>query len=313
MAKLSSGGFNANKYTDLKLWNLHIMVHFISGSISDRYIDTYTIVDIAEAHYIHNFILRKSYFFRAKIDSVLANFRSKSKPHFSKSSRCVAVHVRRGDRIMRLEGTSDAENSRYILDFCKNASKEIHERFCVYPNGDARSGENCDGVDLGCFSFPFQQVTLLDVVQNLRETDGEILRYIDEMVVMTDDPVWLQQQVLDLEQTHPHWHVHAIEEPSIDLPSDVQRKIKKLPGEPYAGYHKLRTFAETESGIFLFAQLELMTQCEGLFAHFDSQFAEFILQAMCIAHGPLGARKSNQCPPTFDFRALRHQYNLGYK
>ena len=68
--------------------------------------------------------------------------------------------------------------------------------------------------------------------------------------------------------------------------------------EPIPGYHFIRAEGGTESGTFLFASMELATQCEGFVGHLGSGGTMMFHQYMCLSHAGL----RGVCPPTYDMR-----------
>jgi hypothetical protein len=68
--------------------------------------------------------------------------------------------------------------------------------------------------------------------------------------------------------------------------------------EPIPGYHFMRSEGGTESGTFLFASMELATQCEGFVGHLGSGGTMMFHQYMCLHHAGL----RGVCPPTYDMR-----------
>lgn len=62
----------------------------------------YSHSDATSSAFIYGFLLRKSAFYRSRVAKIVHQFRAASVPHFNSSFPCVAVHLRRGDRIMRV-------------------------------------------------------------------------------------------------------------------------------------------------------------------------------------------------------------------
>lgn len=62
----------------------------------------YSHADATSSAFIYGFLLRKSAFYRSRVAKIVHQFRAASVPHFNASFPCVAVHLRRGDRVMRV-------------------------------------------------------------------------------------------------------------------------------------------------------------------------------------------------------------------
>ncbi len=266
----------------------------------------HVLVNFLSSIYVENFILRKSFLYRSMIHDMIAKFRASSSPRFTAKDSCVAVHIRRGDRTV-LYGDyrmNEELSDKFVLEYCKNATNpnENPKKCVLKPGGPLVSGRQCESWDKGCGTYPFQLIKLEDVVTRTPSLVGP---HIKNMVIATDDPSWLNYQIQVMKTKHPDWNIYSLPDPSQSAQAkpvyDANGDEVLLENEPYRGYLKMRTKMGTQSGVFMFASLQLMRQCSGLFAHFDSQFAEYVLQQMCVQH----ANKKYVCPPTFDFRLLK--------
>lgn len=232
-----------------------------------------------------------------------------------KIPRCVAVQIRRGDRIM-----SDLDNK-----------KEQYSAYCK---------ENPEG-DYGCRTVPFAFISLLNVTEVaplLVHNPTEV----QHLVVSTDDEGWLQEQIALLQRWAPQWQVHFLPAPWLshfnvtDLQSLHSSDFSDTLGSHahYGGaknhsrahqlHHHALSVNKTEAeakfkafgrsgltgGIHFFASMAMLQQCEAFIGHFDSGVAWLMYAAMCHRHhGRVG-----MCPPMFDLRKLSefHQ-TYGYQ
>lgn len=231
--------------------------------------DLLNIVDLSNAAYSHLFLVRKTAFYRSKIAALIHKFRNGSHPHFPASAACVAVQIRRGDRA--IPGHIDP------VEWCYNAS---HKLPC--------NGGHCVG-DFGCSErggIPFAAINLSHVIEKVPVLVGPDVKNI---VVASDDPDWVHRQIAAVKKTDPSWNFYTLPHP--ELPPDVKLSVKEE-------YRYLRSAAGTQSGVFLFASIELARQCSGFIAHLGAGGAMIYQQYLCLGHAGL----TGVCPPTYDFR-----------
>lgn len=257
--------------------------------------------------------------------------------------RCVAVQIRRGDRIL------DQATADHYAKVCKDE-----------PEGD-----------LGCRSIPFAFISLLNVTfaaEHLVDSDQ-----VRHLVVATDDDDWLAEQATLLRAVAPKWHVHSLTAPWMYLHSsnrkstihsgvfpertaspvgrnsnggewhlhshfnahdaatffDAYFNLTHYTSFPYTQRHAHTEAVQKKSqttppphhisesqalykqfgrqslagGVHFFASLQLLQQCEAFVGHFDSGVAWMIYSSMCRMHR--GGDIQGVCPPMFDLRKLK--------
>jgi len=123
--------------------------------------------------------------------------------------------------------------------------------------------------------------------------------HIRHMVVATDDPAWLSREIATVRAggQAPGWSFHFVQAPLSDNPSDNP--------SPELSYLHQRT-GGVAAGAFFFAQMQALSQCEGLVAHFGSGVAYEVYAMMCFQHGALGPSAGAEavygvCPSIFDW------------
>jgi hypothetical protein len=276
--KLSSAGRDAPPHFPHHLANAQSVPYFyVSAPANHSYIATYSrsrdvlnLIDATTAVYIHQFLVRRSFFYRTRIAEMISTFRASTSPYFNATSSCVAVQLRRGDRAIPAHVDP--------MEWCYNASHKLP----------------CDGgycnPDLGCSEnggIPFSAINLSHVVEKVPILVGN---HVKNIVVASDDPDWLKIQIAIMKKKAPEWNFYT-------LPAPKSAQVE-AGSEPLPGYNYMRARGGTESGTFLFASIELASQCEGFMGHMGSGSTMMYHQSMCVAHAGL----RGVCPPTYDFR-----------
>lgn len=160
--------------------------------------------------------------------------------------------------------------------------------------------------DFGCgkHGVPYSSYNLTDVIVRAEQLVGEATR---NLVVSTDDPEWLSEEIKQLKATRPNWNIFSLPPPKMhrshDDDSQTNRKLQSQPKARskrelwgiYDDYHYMRAEAGTESGVYFWAQIELASKCQGLIGHFGSGIAHLLMQFMCFENFGV-------CPPTFDWQ-----------
>eukprot|EP01033_Poteriospumella_lacustris_P013069 gene13069-9359_t len=256
--------------------------------------------------------------------------------------RCVAVQLRRGDRVLssllpnKGPAAGNAAAAANATDEEARRAQQKYQEYCAqHPEGD-----------FGCRSVPFAFVSLLNVTEvahTLVDPDE-----VSHLVVSTDDEGWLQEQVALLQRHAPRWQVHYLPAPWLshfnvtDLSSasaaaspaahDHLNASELLPHGPDAAHyatptpthhqhrHKAHVVDKSEAeeqfkkygrrglagGVHFFASMQLLQQCEAFVGHFDSGVAWMMYTAMCHRHRGLVA----VCPPVFDLRHLQEFHKV---
>lgn len=133
-------------------------------------------------------VIRPNAWYRSLIYEMIDVFQAKNNVDFSDPNhRCVAVHIRRTDRI-----------SENITRHCKH-NKMDHDRGCSDHN-----------------SVPLSLITLEGVL-NIAElvADPEVRN----LFVMTDDEYWFDQQSAIVRSTHPEWKIFNLPFPGEHNPA----------------------------------------------------------------------------------------------
>lgn len=92
----------------------------------------------------------------------------------------------------------------------------------------------------------------------------------------------------------PQWKFFVLP-PPFQLPEKVNGTVRD-PDDKW--YHLVRHGGGMESGVHLFASLELARQCSGFVGHMGSGATMMFYQYMCVQHNGLRF----VCPPKYDLR-----------
>jgi hypothetical protein len=214
--------------------------------------------------------------------------------------RCIAAHIRRGDRLGPLH--------QNITDYCLTH----------------REG------DFGCETIPFQTIRLedyIDIAQIMMNTttsnnnknnnnNNNNKLTIKHLFVACDDEEWLQTEILLMNRKYPDWRISYL--PFFNYSVMNNNNINNNnnnnnQNEDYSHEHQLLVSSSylegndnfalrrgTNAGIhFLVTQL-LLQDCEGFIGHFASGTSWHFYRSMCHMH----ASKHIQgiCPPSYDVR-----------
>jgi len=210
------------------------------------------------------FIFRQTYLYRSHIARLLDRFYSKT--GIRNTDRCVAAHVRRGDR-----ATSFGEQITNMTEYCY---KHRHNRGGI--------------VDLGCFSTPFASVTLGHVLDSAAKLVPPEVR---TLILASDDEPWMVSEIEAMRQARPEWKVYFLEAPK---PENHDKKSSE------EKYYYMRSSGGTVSGTFWWGSIELARQCEGFVGHFGSGATMFFHKQLCELHQDF----ENTCPASFDIRTI---------
>ena len=217
--------------------------------------DTYGLI------FSYGFLYRQNHHFRSLIAHYIHEWKAKLPVPFPEDHDCVAVIIRRGDRI--------APGAHSMYEWC--------EKHKVYPNGtcynDATGivdhGQNCENhfVSYGCQSAtPYGEMSLAKVLNASR-----VVSQSNNVLVICEDTKWLKEEI-------------AITPTNLVL----------FPFTPpsHVNYRK-----STLGGVSYMAAIETASTCSALVGHRGSAVTMFFYNIMCIRHaGLIGA-----CPPLYDF------------
>jgi hypothetical protein len=224
------------------------------------------------------FLFRANARYRRMLFELVAEYKAKHKFPISASFDCVAVHIRRGDRVINNEGDAEQEQEVSRGEFCHRYRMKSDGK-CYRPTSDGQATEVISGNicrdrlnDLGCFSHrAFGSLSLVDYLNAAKA----LAPYTRTAVVLTDDQHWLRQQIGGLNDTmSKEWTVHSV-------PARFERRE--------VGH-------ETDSGLDYLMSFFFARQCHSFVGHFWSGFAKMIYQAMCFQHGTV----AGHCPGVYD-------------
>jgi hypothetical protein len=216
------------------------------------------------------YFTRPNGFYRYKINELLQQFYSLHS--LNSSSRCIAAHIRRGDR------------SLYGMNMTSYCDKGGHE-------------------DYGCRSVPFGIVSLTSIINKAKLL---VSSKVKTLFVATDDPLWFENEKQHLmkaiEEGNPEfapykgWNLYTLP-PPVPL-TNIEAKLNDP--EAYDNYiQEVRSTAGTKSGVYFFSTFKLLSQCEGFVGHFGSGVSWMLYRSMCYKHGN---RYMGVCPPGYDVR-----------
>ena len=209
--------------------------------------------------FFHLFELRPNLFLRSLIAQMIEEFGKTNNFNFA-SDRCIAAHVRRGDRNLP-EGFTNAS------EYCKSAA--------------GRSDS-----DKGCFDVPFASIGLHHIMKKAQTLAGHLRPGIRTVIVATDDYAFVKSEIVRLEKENlmNGWRVLAITPPE-----------EFFDNEQKHDYTFFRSSMGTAGGVHFVGSLELLRHCEGFVGHDGSSVALF-LRAMCIKH----YKYIGICPPALN-------------
>jgi hypothetical protein len=235
---------------------------------------------------LDNFYLRKNSFYRFKIQEYYKEFYERY-PFFRREMnyfhpaerefRCIAAHVRRGDRIVYGEN---------MTDYCK--THQSHR-------------------DAGCGGqVPFGLVSLDGVVKKAEllvnrnstntEDIGKKKKY--NLLIASDDPFWLEEQKELYDNAHldSDWNIVTIF-PSSEF--NFTRTTFENQEKYLNAIRFIRYLGKTKSGVLFHSTIQLFQECDGFLGHFGSGVAWMLYRAMCHRNN-LG---KGICPPVYDLRS----------
>ena len=112
------------------------------------------------------------------------------------------------------------------------------------------------------------------------------------VLLLTDEDEWLHQELEENAELIKGWNI---------------RTFPRTANNSFVGNVRGSSGRDgTYNGVRFFATMKLVQQCEAYVGHFGSAMAHTIFSSMCIqSNGTMGV-----CPPAYDFRLLRKEYNL---
>jgi hypothetical protein len=237
-------------------------------------------------------IFRMNSWYRSQVSHYIHHYRASTSPYLHPNSECVAIHIRRGDRI-----THHSTN-----EICYNASHE--PKLCLDVNNQLHP---CNVNDMYCGNVPFGSLefprTLSSIEQILPPIDSSSSRNI---LLFSDDYDWIQQETEAIKQdpSSPYHNWNFYHPPP---PSSLTELTQKT--NHYRKYHLIRSDGGTASGVYLQATFQMVSQCNSFVGHFGSSFTGLLYAIMCHRHRGLEAI----CPPMFDLRWDKEYYDRKYE
>ena len=234
--------------------------------------EKYSVDGIGSLFYTGIFF-RRNYEFRNRTAKMIHDFRQSTKPYFGPNDECVAIHIRRHDRVK-----PGFDMIKYCNEFVRNSDDTCYNR----TNGK-KIQPDCRlhwDYDYGCPSaVPFGGITMqaylnaAELLLNNRTTGFKTV------FIITDDGAWVEQE---------------------SRPFRDEWAIQILPAQPM---HRSRA---TINGVTLFSSIELVQQCSGLVGHSSSAFTILLRVLMCTRHGPRNGIRFGECPKFYDFGVLHN-------
>lgn len=176
----------------------------------------------------NQFLFRYISYYRSKVHYMIHQFYKKYRLiATSKVGRCVAAHVRRGDRIVDI-----------IQQQHKNNSTNNMTQFCI---DNIRDTSFID--DFGCFSTPFASVTLQHILDSATKLVPPEVR---TLILASDDEAWMISEIEAMYQVRPVWKVYFIEAPKLEN-TDAER-LKSISSEEK--YYYMRSHGGTASVVY---------------------------------------------------------------
>ncbi len=227
------------------------------------------------------FLFRPAYLYREQIANIINEYRLQSK--FLPSKRCIAVHMRRGDRVIFGRDHKPINMTEYCYNVTHPNSDGTRKK-CLNENSEFVDCPEHD-YDRGCSDEPgykpFGSIRLSEIIHAAEQLGDSGVR---DLVVITDDPEWIEDEQRSVEIKQSSWNIHFIKPP-----------INSRRLHIYSNYYKVRRDG-TKAGTYLFANFRLAQQCEGLVAHFGSAVAYTLYHLMCFHHADI----DDHCPPMID-------------
>lgn len=179
--------------------------------------------------------------------------------------RCIAVHMRRGDRIMK------DLNDTAMWNYCRENMK------------------NPAALDKGCGSIPFQMIHLTNITKAASTLVD--VNEVNNLIVITDDDEWILSEMEQLKHEDSPWRVNVLLSPW------NQDRNFTLAKQRWSSYGRLGL----QAGVHFLSSMEVIRNCEGFVGHFGSAATHIFYVNMCHQHG-VDRQRIAVCPPFFDLR-----------
>lgn len=225
----------------------------------------------------YGFFYRLNFFFRSRVAEYVHGFFTSQSKRFPTNGDCIALHIRRGDRIPRGEEIVPGDNAR---DWCRK-----HQRL---QNGSCWNEDTNEIIndemycwhvnDYGCLTAnPYGGLVVQDFLDASRVVDNSTRN----VLIVTD----ASDDILrELENATDDRNIFVV---------------------PTPHFHRKKS---TENGIAYAAAVELVSQCTSFVGHSESAVTMFMMRLMCATH--LGKYEGVGCPKFFDFNYRDRRRNL---
>jgi hypothetical protein len=209
------------------------------------------------------FVFRPNAYYRMLVQNRIHSFRYlETQPAFLPRTTCVAVHIRRGDRVIH---TVD------MIEYCRNYFKR-EDGVCM--NKEGKQIDCQDIEDYGCFDVPFGSLSLSDYLEK-----AWLLLKTRNIFVMTDDAEWLLREKASVSK---EWNIYGLS----------ARENSRQHDSDFA----------TENGVDFMASISIARQCQAFVGHWGSGVSHLVFQAMCFQHGLHTGHCPPACDMSADFR-----------
>jgi hypothetical protein len=172
-----------------------------------------------------------------------------------------------------------------------------YEEYCYNLTHNLNCIGGCNS-DAGCnpLGIPFAAIRLQHVADKLEMLVGPDVKNI---YVASDDSDWVEHQIELMKIELPSVRFFTLQKPKPESPKNVKVTDPYLgSNEPYPGYFYMRSHGGTDSGVHLFASMEICRQCEGFVGHMGCGGTQLHYQYMCVQH----AGTKGLCPAMYDLR-----------
>ena len=221
-------------------------------------------------------IFRPNYNLRRRVQVKIRELQqSGAVPYRVGAESCVAIHIRRGDRIV--PGVDMRDYCHVLLGngtLTRNTCTD--QLLSQVPVGPYRRSNCATLNDLGCFGTPFGAFKLVDYLHRARQ----VYANTSNVFVMTDDGPWLEKEIQLLSSSKSAWSRYQVGY----LPAQEESRAETRRDHQAANY--------TRYSVDFWTSIAIARTCQGFVGHFGSGVASFVYAAMCYQHG----EQSAKCP-----------------
>jgi hypothetical protein len=255
------------------------------------------------ASYGHYILLRLNSWYRSQVSHYIRSYRATTTPYFHPNDECVAIHIRRGDRMTKYS----------MNEICYNASHE--PKLCLDQNNQLHP---CNVHDMWCGNVPFGLIELPRTLQYVEQilppsspssatgsgsgsgsSSSSSSSSPRNILLLSDDYDWILQETeaIKNDPNSPYHHWNFYHPPPPSSLTNSKDKLEK--------YHMIRSEGGTASGVYLHSTFQMVSQCNGFIGHLGSSFTGLLFAIMCHRHRGL----EGVCPPLFDIKWDKAYYD----